>query len=140
MVHSNEMEAALIIRDQESRQVTRSLPEDLKNRISGIARERRMGLSVSLNNTGDRKTSHRALSIPRHALESMRRRRLLWEPYFVEEVNFHVEYRVSNNRPGAIASTLTRKYCSHPNAFARYPVGALPMTRLNPMTLVNRAY
>jgi hypothetical protein len=72
MIHSNEMEAALIIRDQESGKVTRSLPEDLKNRICGIACKRGMRLSVSLNNAGNGKSSHPAMSIPRHTLESRR--------------------------------------------------------------------
>jgi hypothetical protein len=139
MIHSNEMEAALIIRDQESGKVTRSLPEDLKNRIRSIARKRGMGLPVPFNNAGYRKTSHAALSIPRHDSESMRGG-FLWRFYFVEEGNFHLEYRVSNKRPGTMASTLNRKYCSQPNTFAIYPVGALPMTRLNPMTLVKSAY
>ncbi len=77
MIHSNEMEAALIIRDQEPGKVTRRLPEDLKNRIRGVARERGMGLPVPFNNTGNRKTSHPALSIPRHDPES-RRGGFLW--------------------------------------------------------------
>ncbi len=79
MIHSNEMEAALIVRDQEPGKVTSSLPEDLENRIRGIARKCGMGLPVPFNNTRNCKASHPALSISRDDSES-RHGGFVWNP------------------------------------------------------------
>ena len=90
MIHSDEVKAALIVRDQEPRKVTSSLPEDLKDRICCIARKRGMGLPVPFNNAGNCKASHCCVEYTTMC-PGINAWRVLWHCYFVEEVNFHVE-------------------------------------------------
>src|SRR5439155_4073226 len=58
VVHTDEVEAALIVGHQEARQVAGGLPEDLENGIRRVVGEGGMRLSVALDNIGDHKTPH----------------------------------------------------------------------------------
>jgi hypothetical protein len=58
VIHSNEMEASLIIGDQKSRKVAGGLPKDLEDRIGGVAGKRGMRLTVAFDNIRDREMSH----------------------------------------------------------------------------------
>jgi len=61
VVHSDEMKVALIVGDEESRQVAGSLPQDFKDRICGAMGECGVGLTVALNNICNSETHHAAI-------------------------------------------------------------------------------
>src|SRR5437016_6397812 len=58
VVHSDEVEAALIVGYQEARQVAGGLPEDLENGICRVVGKGRVRLAVTLDNIGNHETPH----------------------------------------------------------------------------------
>jgi hypothetical protein len=58
VIHSDEVEASLIIGDQKPRKVGGRLPKDLEDRICGVAGKRGMRLTVAFDNIRDREMSH----------------------------------------------------------------------------------